>query len=146
MDKKSAIIYGLLGVTGPLSVVPLKAMAVEQQQNFVVHERTAAIVRSLIDSNALYASADATQLLIRKSALSPDLIAGIESSNEATVDPASGDFVVKPEFATALYKAGALGNMQTQTVRDFMMLQGLQRDASSKVPAELAQFSHAPFF
>ena len=145
MDKKSAIILGLLGA-GPLSAIPLQASAIEQAA-YSVHEDTAVVIKNLIGSNAIYANADATNLLIRRSALGrPELIADLEVSSEVTIDPQSGDFIIRPDFAVALLKSRAFDGMLPKTIQDFVLMQKLRCEASGSMSPELEAFSSQPFF
>lgn len=146
MNKETALILALLGA-GPVAATAAgQDGAAQQQEAYSVHARTANIVRELIASGAIYASPDATKLLIRRSGLSTEVIAGLERSNEVETTTAEGDFVLKPAFAIALLKGRAMDGMVPKSIQDYWALQQLQRQSSTDNSMELMSYHSAPFF
>ena len=145
MKREMTVILAALGA------IPIPALAQEGtaqvQEAFALNPRTIAIVQSLIERDALYANAEATELRIRTSALDSDTLAALASSGQVKADETTGDFVVDAKFAAALSGSRILHNSKMpKTVSDFLLLQKLESELKSGTRAELADFRSAPFF
>lgn len=122
-------------------------------QNIPSHEQTALainpvtvnVVTHLLNSGAMYASADASQLRIRADVLEDDVYDAIASSNRVQVDTPSGDFVVNENFATALAKSNVLTGRFERTAQDYLLMKSLKENASEDLKVELASFRTNPF-
>lgn len=144
MKRETTVILAALGA------IPAQAMAengtAEVQQAFALNPRTVSVVQGLIQKEALYANADATELRIRSDVLDNEVLAAIEQSGRAQVDEQSGDFVVSQSFASALAKSRVLHQGMPKTVEDYLLLLKLEGDQESDLRVERASFRSTPFF
>lgn len=144
MKRETTVILAALGA------IPAQAMAengtAEVQQAFALNPRTVSVVQGLIQKEALYANADATELRIRSDVLDDEVLAAIEQSGRAQVDEQSGDFVVSQSFASALAKSRVLHQGMPKTVEDYLLLLKLEGDQESDLRVERASFRSTPFF
>lgn len=144
MKRETTVILAALGA------IPAQAMAengtAEVQQAFALNPRTVSVVQGLIEKEALYANADATELRIRSDVLDNEVLAAIEQSGRAQVDEQSGDFVVSQSFASALAKSRVLHQGMPKTVEDYLLLLKLEGDQESDLRVERASFRSTPFF
>lgn len=144
MKRETTVILAALGA------IPAQAMAengtAEVQQVFALNPRTVSVVQGLIQKEALYANADATELRIRSDVLDNEVLAAIEQSGRAQVDEQSGDFVVSQSFASALAKSRVLHQGMPKTVEDYLLLLKLEGDQESDLRVERASFRSTPFF
>jgi hypothetical protein len=145
VKRESMVILAALGV------IPVQALAQEgtaqMQEAVALNPRTIAIVQSLIEGDALYANAEATELRIRNSALGSDMKTALASSGQVKADENTGDFVVNSKFAAALSGSRILHNStMPKTISDFLLLQKLENDLKTGTREELAAFRSAPFF
>lgn len=144
MKRETTVILAALGA------IPAQAMAengtAEVQQAFALNPRTVSVVQGLIQKEALYANADATELRIRSNVLDNEMLAAIQQSGRAQVDEQSGDFVVSQSFASALAKSRVLHQGMPKTVEDYLLLLKLEGDQESDLRVERASFRSTPFF
>lgn len=144
MKRETSVILAALGVS-PAVASAQEIVQVEHRIE-VLNPSTVLIVQRLLQSGAMYASQDATQLRIKASVLNDEMYAGIASSEQVNIDGASGDFVVDSAFASALAKSTLLNESMPQTVQDYLLLESLKKKSSSDLKIELANFRSNPFF
>ena len=145
MKRETTVILMALGAIPGHAALAQDGTA-QTQEAVALNERTISIVQDLLAKNALYASADGTELRIRASAVDDETLAGLSSSEQVEIDPATGDYIVDPAFAAALAGSRILHQNMTKSVSDVLLLLNLEGKLQHGMQPELASFRSSPFF